>query len=163
MNCSGKYGVVLYVPVGHNWTQGTCGAAGRSVPESTGPAASHLPWAADAVLAKQSSSQGLWNCLVFASELQIIMHRCSCFTALNADGINDLRTAVQAAGATDLIGPGDPPGQRAQAEERDEDGLAIDAYPDVPASYTQEVATRYLLAHKGCCHAWMLVGRSHVR
>jgi hypothetical protein len=56
--------------------------------------------------------------------------------------------AVQAAGATELIGPGDPPGHHAQAEEaHDDDGIAAAVHPDVPGSYTVELATRYFYLH----------------
>lgn len=52
---------------------------------------------------------------------------------------------MQAAGATELIGPGEPPGQRAQAEGADEDdgaAAAAAAELDVPVAYTVDVATR---------------------
>ncbi len=51
------------------------------------------------------------------------------------------RLAAQASGATELIGPGDPPGQHAHSEDADdEDGTAAAAVADVPSAYSADVA-----------------------
>lgn len=56
----------------------------------------------------------------------------------------------QAAGQLDLVGPGDPPGQSAVlADEGDEDELITGSATDVPANYTPDVASQYVLA---ACH-----------
>lgn len=48
----------------------------------------------------------------------------------------------QAAGATDLIGPGEPPGQAAQADDAEDVKEGAAPVLDVPACYTVDVATR---------------------